>query len=444
MDLSFINGTVRTLDPARPLADALHVRGSRIAGFQAAGEPYDLQGGCVVPGLVDAHVHFPSWAVSRRELRLQDAGSAVDAAARAGAVGGRGWIRGRGWREELWPDRPTRELLDAATGDRPCALRSQDGHSVWINSAAGGAGDGILREEAAWAFQREHFEPTLAEKVDAIRAALPVVAARGVTGIHDFDGGRLAPEAFAALAGELTLRVHQSVPPERIADGAFVKVFMDGTLGSGTARMLGGGGMQLLSPDALAEVVRLAAAHGKPVAVHAIGDLANREALDAFAATAAIWRPLGLRHRIEHAQCVHPDDLPRFAQIGVTASVQYSHAPSDRPIAERVWADRLDRAYPFAGLLAAGAKLAGGSDAPVEELDPIAGLAAAVAEGVPAEVALESFTAVPAWLSGDEDERGRLRPGLAADLVVLDRDPLEEPASVRVKATMVAGRFVAG
>ena len=235
---------------------------------------------------------------------------------------------------------------------------------------------GILREDAAWDFFDAHAAASPAETLDAMRAALPVAHAAGVTGVHDKDGGRGAPEAFAALrdAGELTLRVWQSVPDPDPARGSYVKVFMDGTLGSRTALLLGGGGMRLMGPDGLADVVRDAAARRMPVAVHAIGDLANREALDGFEATEDVWRPLGLRHRVEHAQCVHADDVARYAALGITASVQYSHATSDRELAARLWADRLDHAYPYRQLLDAGVRLAGGSDAPVEDLDPLAGL----------------------------------------------------------------------
>jgi predicted amidohydrolase YtcJ len=121
--------------------------------------------------------------------------------------------------------------------------------------------------------------------------------------------------------------------------------------------------------------------------------------------------------------------------------MQYSHAVSDRELVQRIWADRVDHAYPFAGLLASGARIAAGSDAPVEELDPVAGLRAAAEEGVPAGAALESFTVAPAWLSFDEERRGRLRAGFDADLAILDRDPLSEPAT-EVLGTMVAGEWV--
>jgi predicted amidohydrolase YtcJ len=194
------------------------------------------------------------------------------------------------------------------------------------------------------------------------------------------------------------------------------------------------------------------------MAVHAIGDRANRDALDAFAGTREHWQPLGLRHRIEHAQCLDPVDLPRFAEIGVAASVQFSHAPSDRDLAERFWPDRLAGTYAFRSLLATGAVVANGSDAPIEELDPWAGVLAGVRrtlddrpgwrleEAVTLEQALEATIVAPAWLSGDERSRGRLLPGYLADLVVLDRDPYAcapgELAEVAVVATMVGGRWV--
>src|SRR5205814_9248195 len=165
----------------------------------------------------------------------------------------------------------------------------------------------------------------------------------------------------------------------------YLKVFMDGTLGSGTARMLDGSGVQITSAEELADIVRRAARAGWPVGVHAIGDLANREALDAFEATKEVWAPIGLRQRIEHAQCLAPEDVARFAELGIAASVQFSHAPSDEDLARRFWADRLDGTYSFRSLLDPGALLANGSDAPVEELEPWAGVVAAVVRRVRAQ-----------------------------------------------------------
>ena len=386
--------------------------------------------------------------------------------------------------------KPTRQALDAVAPGVRVALRAHDGHSLWLSSAALAAADGglvvpggvvetdaagdptgILREESAWRFYDTHAAATRAETLDAMRAALPAAAAAGVTGVHDKDGGRGAPELFAALrdAGELTLRVWQSLPAERLGDAdlvpqlddpmlrvGYVKAFMDGTLGSRTARLLDGSGVEITSSEGLAERIRQAERAGFTLAVHAIGDRANRDALDAFAAAAT----RGARHRIEHAQCIAPEDAARFAALGIAASVQYTHATSDRDLVERIWADRVEHAYPFRSLWAAGARLAGGSDAPVEELDPLAGLRAAVLrtdsqrppwrpeQAIPAAAALESFTVAPAWLSFDEHRRGRLRAGFDADLVVLDRDPLAHPpasvADARLVATMVAGEWVHG
>ena len=431
-----------------PTGDRVVVQGAVIGPHDAPGEIVDLGGATVLPGLVDAHVHFPSWALGLRELSLFGTRSVGEALERIEAAEkpADGWLRGRGWREEDWPEeeRPTLAALDAVTGEVPTALRAHDGHTLWVNSAALAAGgrpeheDGVLREQEAWDFFDTFAAASPEETLDAVRAGIPVAHAAGVTGVHDKDGARGAPEAFAALgnAGELTLRVWQSVPNADADRGSYVKVFMDGTLGSRTALLLGGGGMRLMGPDGLAAVVREAAAAGMPVAVHAIGDLANREALDGFEASEDVWRPLGLRHRVEHAQCIHADDIARYARLGITASVQYSHATSDRELAARLWADRLDRAYPYRQLLDAGVRVAGGSDAPVEALDPLAGLRSAAECGVSRDEAIASFTAEPAWLEGAEDRRGALSPGYDADLVVLDGD--------RVRATMVAGRWVHG
>jgi predicted amidohydrolase YtcJ len=297
-----------------------------------------------------------------------------------------------------------------------------------------------------------------------------------VTAIHDKDGWLGALAVWQRLRSEesLMLRVWQSVPHDQLDALAglgvqsglgddllrlgYVKVFMDGTLGSRTARMLDGSGVEITSGDELAEIVRRAADAGFPVAVHAIGDGANRAALDAFEATGDVWRPRGLRQRIEHAQLLAPEDLPRFARIGVAASVQFSHAPSDRDLADRFWEGKSDGAYAFRSLVESGAIVANGSDAPVEELDPLLGLRAAVArtlderpawhaeQALTVEEALRATTVAPAWLSGDERRRGRLVPGRLADLVVLDRDPVsctpEELVEVRVVATMLGGRWV--
>ena len=318
--------------------------------------------------------------------------------------------------------------------------------------------------------------PTEDEFVEATREGLRIAASRGVVAIHDKDGWLGAPGIFQRVAERdgLTLRVWGSVPYERLPELealgihsgigddflriGYLKAFMDGTLGSQTAWMLDGSGVVITSGEELAEVIREGARLGWPVGVHAIGDRANREALDAFESTRDVWAPLGLRHRIEHAQCLAPEDVGRFAALGVACSVQFSHAPSDRDLAERFWPEQADGAYAFRSLWESGALVANGSDAPVEELDPLAGIRAGVRRSIderPAwhpeqcltiEETLVASIVNPAWLSRDERRRGKLLPGYLADLVVLTRDPLECPPdeleTVEVVATMVGGRWV--
>ena len=274
--------------------------------------------------------------------------------------------------------------------------------------------------------------------------------------------------------GSLSLRVWEAHPKDELdallalpLHGPFgndllrlgyVKAFMDGTLGSQTARMLDGTGVEITSRAELEETIARAAERGFPVAVHAIGDRANRDALDAFEATRDVWTARRLRPRVEHAQLLAPEDLPRFAALGVACSVQFSHAPSDRDLADRFWAGKTDGAYAYQSLRESGALLANGSDAPIEELDPWAGVCAGVLRTIderPAwhpeqrltlEQALVATCVNPAWLAGDERRRGKLIPGFLADLVVLDRDPFtvepEELPSLQVVATMLGGRWV--
>ena len=497
------NGTIRTLEPTLPVARALAIAGDRIAGAVgthetalASPETVDLGGRCVVPGLNDAHVHFPTWALAQSQVPLDGSQSLDEALARAAAAAaalpdGR-WLLGHGWRSGDWSPavEPTRQALDAVTGSRPAALIAKDYHSLWLNSAAlalangdlevaggvveldeSGEPTGVLREESAWRFKERYVRPRDEEYLDAMRAGIKLVHSRGVTAVHDKDGwlGALRLWQILEAEGPLGLRVLQSAPHEHVDQlravgvrssfgGPMVKlghlkVFMDGTLGSRTAWMLDGSGVQITSGPELAEIIVRGAEAGFPIAVHAIGDRANREALDAFESTRAVWQPQGLRQRIEHAQCLAPEDLPRFAALGVACSVQFSHAPSDRDLADRFWPEKTDGAYAFRQLWDSGALVANGSDAPIEELDPLAGIRAGVRmtiderpawhpeHAVTVEEALRATTVNPAWLAGDERRRGKLVPGHLADLVVLDRDPLED-VDTRVVATMVGGRWV--
>jgi hypothetical protein len=493
------NGVIRTMEAALPLARALAIAGDRIAGgvgthetALASPERIDLGGRCVLPGFNDSHVHFPTWALAQRQVRLENAASLDEVLARVAAAAadvqpGR-WLRGMGWRSGDWspPVEPTKEDLDRVTGDTPTALMARDYHSLWLNSAAlarangeleveggvvvrdtRGEPTGVLREECAWHFRDTHVRPTEDEMVDAAREGVRTAIARGVTAVHDKDGWLGALGVWQRLRdeGSLHLRVWQSLPADHADDLAalkirsgfgddlvrvgYLKAFMDGTLGSQTARLMDGTGVQITSKEQLADYIGRGAAAGLPVAVHAIGDLANREALDAFEETRELWQPRGLRPRIEHAQLLTWEDVPRFAELGVAASVQFSHAPSDAKIADRIWAGMTDRAYAYRSLWDAGALIANGSDAPIEELDPWAGVVAAVSrvwhpeQRLTLDEALEATTVNPAWLARDEHRRGKLLPGYLADLVVLDRDPfeIEDLGNVNVVATMLGGRW---
>ena len=502
------NGAVRTLDPTLPLAAGLAIAGDRIAGGVGTHETalpgpdrVDLGGRCVLPGFTDAHVHFPTWAIAQHEVRLEGARSLDETLALVGKAAERlkqgAWLRGRGWRNADWKPavEPTKEALDAVTGSTPTALVARDGHSLWLNSAAlaladgdlrvpggvvevddAGKPTGVLREESAWQYRDTHGVPEDDEYVEAMRAGLKLAASRGVVAVHDKDGWVGSLRFWQRLHADeaLTLRVWQSLPHEHLTHLAsaglasglgddllrlgYLKVFMDGTLGSQTALMLDGSGVEITSREELADIVRRAAAAGWPVAVHAIGDQANRDALDAFEETKSDWRPRGLRHRIEHAQLLADEDVDRFGSLGVAASVQFSHATSDRDLADRFWGDRTKGAYAYKSLWDGGALVANGSDAPIEELDPLAGICAGVLrthdgrlawhpeQALSVEHALLATCVNPAWLEGAQRRRGKLLPGYFADLVVLDRDPfdtyLEDLPEIKVVATMLGGRWV--
>ncbi len=345
-----------------------------------------------------------------------------------------------------------------------------------VERDAAGEPTGVLRETAAWDAAAAVPAPAEHELEAAVHAGLRRAHALGVTGIHDFQrAGGLAIWQQLNADRRLTLRVWAALPAEQldaiIALGLRsglggdwlrigpVKAFADGTLGSRTAWMLepfadAGLGEPLLDGDELRELAGRCAGAGLDLAVHAIGDAANRAVLDALEATREQWAPRGLRPRIEHAQLLHPDDLGRLAALGVTASMQPSHAPSDRALAEAVWGERCAGAYALGSLAAARTAICFGSDAPIEALAPLAGVQAAatrdwpVAEALAVELALDGFWSGAAHARHAERRLGRLLPGYAADLVVLERDPVtcppDEIAGIAVAATMAGGRWVHG
>jgi len=484
------NGPVYTLDPRLPQVAALSVAGDRIAGgvdvregeIDTVGhERVDLDGRCVLPGFTDSHVHFLEWALERTRLDLTSAASLYEALRMIAEVPAQSeWLQGHGWLSARWGDGgPTAAALDTVTGDRPAALWAHDHHTLWVNSAAMAAtgvhsADGVFQEWDAWRFPLP--DATWAERAKAVTAGMLEANARGVVCVHDMQarGGR---EIWQHLDADrrLRLRVAMSVPLDdlggaralelrtgfgsRLLRVGPVKAFMDGTLGSRTAWMLDGSGERLLSEDDLADGIAEATACGLAVAVHAIGDGANRAALNAFHRTRELWQQALLRPRIEHAQCLDDADLPRFAELGVIASVQPVHATSDRDLADEIWGERAAKGYRTRDLLDSGAHVVFGADPPIEELDPMAAIQAAVhrtlddrepwhpAQRIPVADAISCHTAAAAYAVGEERRRGCLLPGLEADLVVLDTDIVAHPeriAGARVVATMLAGRWVHG
>jgi predicted amidohydrolase YtcJ len=420
---------------------------------------YDLEGRWVLPGLWDHHVHFGQWAMAARRLDLSGATSAAHAASLVGDAlvdtppePGVVFLAS-GFRDGLWPDAPSPELLEF--GDIPVALLSGDVHTLWTNRAAlrmlgQPAEDWWLREQPAFDLTRRisavSTEVLDRWALDAARAA----AGRGVTGIIDFemeDGPGSWARRFAA--GFSGLRVRAAVYPHTTELPAIesplyevgpYKLFTDGSLNTRTAWCYddypgtGDAGLATYEPGGLLAAARAAVARGLAPAIHAIGDRAVTEALDVF-------EQLGVPGSIEHVQLIRDADLPRFATLGIRASVQPEHAMDDRDVAEHYWHGRTGRAFAYRALLDAGAELSLGSDAPVAPLDPWITMAAAVTrtrDGRTPWHPEQAITPPEALAASTHDIPG--------DLVIVDADPLV-PDNLRgmpVHATMVAGSWTHG
>jgi predicted amidohydrolase YtcJ len=465
-----------------PPADVL-VAGGRVAAItndrqDAAGiREIDGQGGTLLPGLVDAHVHAVQWAASRRRISLADAGSAAEAVTllveRSGALAARPdeLLSAIGFRDGLWADQPHKDLLERALPGRAVALSSNDLHTLWLSPAALALvgvdhPTGVLIEDECMRTTAA-LPVASAETEDRwVAEAMEVAAARGVTGIVDYE--------MADTVGDWTRRVAHAAPAVRVScviarfaldqaiargvrtgeaipgsDGLLTvgpyKLFVDGSLNTRTAYchdLYPGGhthGHLELAPRELSQLMKLASDNGFSPAVHAIGDQANTIALDAFA-------EVGCGGRIEHAQLLRDNDFARFAELGVIASVQPAHAPDDRDVAERYWPGRTARAFPYAGLLAAGATLEIGSDAPVSPLDPWDGIASAVTRTNDERSAWHPEQAIPLSDALRAASKGRdtVRVGDVADLMVVATDPASaDPAALRtmpVLVTLLAGR----
>lgn len=482
-------------------------------------EVIELEGDAVYPGFIDAHAHLMGIGRAAMELDLMGTESYEEVVAKARDFAANlpegAWLIGRGWDQNDWAvqDFPHHAALSEALPERPAMLVRIDGHALLANAAAmnlagvdadtvdpaggrilrdaEGAPSGVFIDHAEELIARAVPAPTRSERVAAARRAVTELHRAGIVGAHDAGASRADIETFEYLVRqqEFLLRAYVMISGGDAEELAWwmeqgplldswdagcltvrsVKLYGDGALGSRGAALIedyadehGNHGLVLTTREQLLEVALAAHEAGFQVCTHAIGDRANRMALDVYeeALGSEAWRDH--RWRIEHAQILHPDDIPRFAELGVLPSMQPQHQASDMPWAEeRVGPERVTGAYAWRVLIDSGSVIPGGSDAPVERLDPIAAFIAAVwrtdREGEPpggwypgqamtrAE-ALKSMTEWAAYGAFAEDEQGRLAPERRADLTVLDRDLMtasrEELAGAQVQMTIFGGKVV--
>ena len=519
-DLVFHNGRVHTMDDDRPYATALAIEGGAIAAVGGDEEVLarrtprtrvvDLRGATALPGLGDSHCHMVWLGQTQEAVDLGGARSFAEAVEmvreRAAATPRGAWITGWRWNQEQWEDKslPHHSLLSERVPDHPVWLLRVDTHAGLANAAAmeragitgatpappgglvatqDGKPTGILVDTAMPLVEARIPAPTVEDARRLILAAQEHCLAYGLTQVHDpgIDATMLAAYRSLAADDELRMRVHAMVRQEhvdevgltRVEEGLFtlrcVKVLMDGALGSYGAALEAPyadapheTGLLRVTPEALRDTLERSYRSGFQVSVHAIGDRTNRLALDAIEETLRRVPTADHRTRIEHAQILRPQDVPRFARLGVIASVQPAQCTSDIAMSDvRLGPRRTPNAYMWRSLLEAGATLTGGSDAPVESANPLWGVYAAVTrqdhQGRPAEgwgpeqrmtrrEALAAYTFGPAYASFQDDDRGVLRPGQWADLTVVDRDVVDGPAAAlleaQVLATVVAGKVV--
>ncbi len=516
---------IHTLNPNQPFTSAIAIdqghiiatgTDEEILSLATSGcEKENMQGKTIWPGLIDAHVHLEQFALSLGLINCETSSRAEcieRVAARARQVPPGYWIRGHGWNQNMWSEGfGNAGLLDQAAPNNPVYLTAKSLHASWANSLAlqlagitketpdpqngkivrdaNGQPTGILLESAAKLVENIIPEAGTEQLISYLNEAQRELWKLGITGVHDFDRCR----CFMALQtlqehNQLRLRVIKNLPLEDLHHATAlglhtgfgndflrigaIKIFADGALGPQSAAMFQpyenserNTGMLFLDRQQVFDYGRQAAASGLSLAIHAIGDRANHEVLNGLQLLREYEQAHHLpafRHRIEHVQVLHPDDLDRLAQQKIIASMQPIHAISDMVMADHYWGNRTAYAYAWKSLLQKGTILAFGSDAPVENPNPFWGLhAAATRQRVndPAksqgwhpeqclslQEALEAYTLGPALASGLEHKQGQLSPGFYADLIVLNCDPFERPLeeiyNIRPCATMIAGEWV--
>jgi predicted amidohydrolase YtcJ len=471
----------------------------------------DMQGKTLIPGMIDAHGHVMGLGFKLLQLDLSDTNSLEEAQAKIAAYAKDSplhWIVGRGWNQEKWKlgRFPTAADLDAVVGDRPVWLERVDGHAGWANSKAmqfaavdkttkdpsggriergtGGAPAGVFVDGAMPLIEKVLPQPTPRERNAAFLAAQDALIHLGITSTADMGTTVDDWLTFRRLADLKMLKIRimsygagvdsalavggQGPTPwlydDRLRMGG-IKLYADGALGSRGAwlkkpyaDMPGQSGLGFLSDDQLLNNMTRGSMDGFQIAIHAIGDRANQQVLDAIETLSDTYKG-DRRWRVEHAQIVDPADLPRFGKFGTIASMQPVHQTSDREMAEaRLGPDRLAGAYAWASMLRNGAHLAFGSDYPVESPDPFAGWAASFTrqdansepfggwrpeERLTREQGWAAFTTGAAYAGFAEDKFGRIAVGMRADFLILDRDPLlSSPTDLR--ATQVLETWING
>ncbi len=523
-DLVLTGGVIIT--DAQTPATALAIKGSRIlavgdddaiaAFIGPTTEVVALAGAVVSPGFNDSHAHLYGLGKSLAQLDLMGTSTSADVVKLAGQAHADlptgAWLEGRGWDQNDWPVKqyPTAAMLDAATGDRPAYLRRVDGHAVWVNSAAlnaagitadtpdttggeilrdsQGQPTGVLIDNAADLVRQIIPEVSDAEMERRVRLATNHCWTHGVTGVHEAGVSWRRAKLYRRLAetGELDLRLYgmfDDIPAtldSALASGPFfsadslltmraIKLYGDGALGSRGALLLeqysdkhDHHGLAVTSTAHLREVTQNGAAAGFQICTHAIGDGANRLALDIYEEAMTNSQLTNPRWRIEHAQIIHRDDIPRFGRLGIIAAMQPTHCTSDMDWAgERLGEDRLTGAYAWRSLINSGAKICFGTDFPVERVSALHGLYSARTrthhdgtppggwqsqEALSGAQALEMYTVGSAYAAFQERDLGLVKAGFLADLTVLDGNPVTcEPAellSMKVLHTIVNGELV--
>jgi predicted amidohydrolase YtcJ len=528
-DVVLVNGKFWTVNKDQPQAEALAVWRNRILAVGPSAEIrklagprtrlIDLKGHRVLPGLYDSHVHLLGSGLRLGEVALKDAKDEAEFGRRLRAfdkklprdrwlLGGE-WDHDRAFKSQL----PTAELIDKYVADRPVFLRRYDGHMAVVNSRVlklAGITDktpdpvggviyrkpgtkeptGLLRDNAMGLVEKLIPPPSTTEIAEAVQAALAEARLVGITSVQDMDGSPVATrrELFRiyqqlARSGKLTLRIDlrwpladwETLAKLGVREGfgndwvkiGGVKGFVDGSLGSSTAKMYepfvnepGSTGVFVTPLDRLREYILGADKAGLSVAVHAIGDRANAELLDIFAEVIKKNGPRDRRFRVEHAQHLRPKDYTRFRELGVIPSMQPYHIIDDGRWAEgRIGAKRCASSYACRSLLDAGARVAFGSDWSVAPLSPILGIDAAVhrrtldgkypkgwfpEQKIKVTEAIEAYTLTAAYAAFEEKDRGSLEPGKLADLVVLSRDILAEKAREHIGETKVVMTMIGG